>query len=96
MEYVIVVLILIIILLSGVIMNLLRKTEMLEDELEFSEKYIESAYESMKRAYKRMKSIDRIGSFESDDESGFIFDEIKSAMYELNEIYQLDAEEENE
>lgn len=77
-------------------MNLLRKTEMLEDELEFSEKYIESAYESMKRAYKRMKSIDRIGSFESDDESGFIFDEIKSAMYELNEIYQLDAEEENE
>lgn len=95
MEYVIYTLILVILLLCFIIWNLLRRTELLDDELEFSEKYIESTYDSMKRAYLRMKSIDRIGSFESDDESGFIFKEIKSAMEQLNEVYELDAEEKN-
>ena len=41
-----------------------------------------------------MVRIDRLGSFESDDESGYIFQEIKSAMDELNEVYNLDGETE--
>ena len=41
-----------------------------------------------------MIKIDRLGSFESDDESGYIFDEIKSSIENLNEKYNLDAEEE--
>lgn len=76
--------------------NLLRKNEVLEDEMEFSEKYINLAYDSMKKAYDRMKKIDRLGSFEADDESGYIFNEIKTAMEELNEVYELDATKEKE
>jgi hypothetical protein len=43
-----------------------------------------------------MKKVDRLGSFEADDESGYIFEEIKSALEQLNETYNLDAEEEKE
>lgn len=74
--------------------NLLKKSEVTEDELEFSQTYIDLAYNSMKNAYERMVRIDRLGSFESDDESGYIFQEIKSAMDELNEVYNLDGETE--
>jgi hypothetical protein len=74
--------------------NLLRKNEALEDELDNSDAYIQSVYGSMKNAYDRMIKIDRLGSFESDDESGYIFDEIKSSIENLNEKYNLDAEEE--
>ena len=96
MEYVIVSLSLIIITLLYAVWNLVRKSESLEDEMEFSEKYINAAYDSMKRAYGRMKKIDRLGSFEADDESGYIFNEIKTAMEELNEVYELDATKEKE
>jgi hypothetical protein len=53
------------------------------------------------RAYKRMKDVDRLGSFEADDETGFIFKEIKEATTDLDEFVKKyisnDAEEkENE
>ena len=96
MEYVIVSLSLIIIALVYSVWNIVRKYESLEDEMEFSEKYINLAYDSMKKAYDRMKKIDRLGSFEADDESGYIFNEIKTAMEELNEVYELDATKEKE
>ena len=94
MEYVIVILSIIILALSYMVWNLLKKSEVTEDELEFSQTYIDLAYNSMKNAYERMVRIDRLGSFESDDESGYIFQEIKSAMDELNEVYNLDGETE--
>ena len=96
MEYVIVILSIIILVLSYMVWNLLKKSEVTEDELEFSQTYIDLAYNSMKNAYERMVRIDRLGSFESDDESGYIFGEIKSAMDELNEVYNLDGETEKE
>jgi hypothetical protein len=96
MEYVIVILSIIILVLSYMVWNLLKKSEVTEDELEFSQTYIDLAYNSMKNAYERMVRIDRLGSFEADDESGYIFGEIKSAMDELNEVYNLDGETEKE
>jgi len=35
-------------------------------------------------SYSRMRQIDRLGSFESDDEIGFIFEDIKLIIEELN------------
>lgn len=37
-------------------------------------------------AYKRMKEVDRLGSFEADDETGYIFQEIKEATTEINDF----------
>ena len=76
--------------------NLFRKIEILETDLEYMDNAIDSVYESMERSYSRMKSIDRLGSFEADDETGFIFEEIKSAMEQLNNEYNLDGETQKE
>ena len=76
--------------------NLLRKNERLEDDIESSDKYLGDVYSSMKDAYERMVKVDRLGSFEADDESGFIFEEIKSTLEQLNEEFNLDAEEKEE
>jgi hypothetical protein len=76
--------------------NLLRKNERLEDDIELSDKYLGDVYSSMKDAYERMVKVDRLGSFEADDESGFIFEEIKSTLEQLNEEFNLDAEKKEE
>lgn len=72
--------------------NLFRKLEVFEDDNEFNDELIERVYISMMNAYTRMKSLDRLGAFESDDETGYIFKEIKSAMEELNNEYNLDGD----
>lgn len=76
--------------------NLLRKNERLEDDIETSDKYLVDMYSSIKDAYERMVKVDRLGSFEADDESGFIFKEIKSTLEQLNQQFNLDAEEKEE
>ena len=38
-----------------------------------------------------MKDADRLGSFESDDESGFIWNQIKSILDDLKNEYNIDA-----
>lgn len=92
MEYIIGLLITLLGVAIFIIVNLFRKLEILEDDIEFSDTLMDSVYTSMKNAYARMKSIDRLGSFEADDETGFIFEEIKSAMEQLNDEYNLDGD----
>lgn len=96
MEYVIITLIIVIILLTYGIHNLMIKYEILEDEVLESDTFIETIITPIQSAYLRMKAIDRIGSFESDDEAGFIFKEIKSTMELLNKRLNLDGKEEKE
>ena len=92
MEYIIGLLITLLGVAIFIIVNLFGKLEILEDDIEFSDTLMDSVYTSMKNAYARMKSIDRLGSFEADDETGFIFEEIKSAMEQLNDEYNLDGD----
>ncbi len=79
-----------------VIKNLLSKYEELEDEIEKADDAFLVVYNDIRFAYNRMKKIDRLGSFESDDESGFIFTQIKNSMELLNKRLNLDAKEEKE
>ena len=96
MEIIIAILSVVIIMLLYGIYNLMLKYETLEDEVSQFDTFIELVYTSMRTAYYRMKSIDRVGSFESDDESGYIFKEIKATMELLNKQFNLDAKEEKE
>ena len=70
---------------SLIIINLLRKVEMMEDyvkDLEDSNLNYYTFFSNLKskvrESYSRMKNIDRLGSFEADDETGFIFKELNS------------------
>jgi hypothetical protein len=96
MIYIIIILVVLLGILTFALVNSLRKYEILEGELEATDKLIETVYISMQKALLRMTSIDRLGSFEADDESGFIFEEIKSAMEVLNNEYNLDGETQEE
>lgn len=74
----------IILILLYIVWNLLRKVEKLEDGIDESDKLIETVAESVNDALTRMRQVDRVGSFEADDESGFVFKEIQAALDKLN------------
>lgn len=95
LEIIIIILSLIIILLGYLVYNTFSKYEKLEQLTEENYNYFIESYNSMKEAYDHMKAIDRLGAFESDDESGGIFKEIKEAMNVLNDKFNLDNETEN-
>ena len=59
-----------------IIWNLTRKTEMLETWVEDFTQTIETVQDDLKR-------IDYRGSFESDDETGIIFGQIKETVNQL-------------
>ena len=72
-------------------LNQMRKQEQLEDYIndleESSLKYYElfgSLRSRLGDSYSRMKAIDRLGSFEADDETGYIFKELKDIIKQLH------------
>ena len=67
-------------LLIGV-RNLLKQNEQLEDDLVGT---INGVVQTITDANERMQAADIRGSFESDDEVGFIFKEIKNTIKQLD------------
>ena len=72
-------------------MNQLRKQENLSEyieELESSNAEYYTFFQSLKtrigESNSKLKQLDRIGSFEADDETGFAFNELKEMYDELN------------
>jgi hypothetical protein len=64
--------------------NLLKKNEECEDIIKSYENYMINLSNTIKFADKKLKEVDRKGSFESDDEVGFFFQQIKYLQEEIN------------
>ena len=71
-------------LLIGV-RNLLRQNEQIEDDLVGT---ISGVVTTITQANEKMKQADIRGSFESDDEVGSVFTELKRIVNELNEQFK--------
>ena len=78
------------IVLGFFVWNLLRKLEAVEENLDELEKeytqadtLLDSMQGRIQNAMDRMKSIDRIGSFEADDETGYFFKEMKEIVNDI-------------
>lgn len=71
-------------LLYGV-RNLLKQNEQLEDDLVGT---VSDVTERVREANARMEEADIRGSFESDDEVGTVFTELKGIVTELNEKFK--------
>ena len=71
-------------LLIGV-RNLLKQNEQLEDDLVGT---INGVVQTITDANERMQAADIRGSFESDDEVGTVFTELKGIVKELNEKFK--------
>ena len=67
--------------------NLLRKNEAVEDVVEEQEALISEIAERIDGSMARMKEIDQLGSFEADDETGFVFKNMYEIISELENYY---------
>ena len=64
--------------------NLLKKLEKLEDTVQNQQKYVEDISNVLEDSSKRLLEIDIKGSFSSDDEVGFFFENLKQIQSVLD------------
>tara|TARA_B100001996_G_scaffold60069_1_gene42817 strand:- start:218 stop:484 length:267 start_codon:yes stop_codon:yes gene_type:complete len=77
LEIILVIMVLLLVASCYVIWNLNTKQEMLED-------WVTNFMEAIEKIDFDLKQIDYLGSFEADDETGIIFDQIKQIIKQLD------------
>ena len=86
------ILVLIIALSTYGIINLLSQLEQLEEQVSFYIDVVDAVREKVLDVQVQLKEIDIKGSFEADDEVGFVFKEIQELVDDLtntiNEAYE--------
>ena len=82
----IVILSLMVVILGYTTYNLLRKNEKQEDILAGYLQYLDRISRVIEVSDKKMKEVDAKGTFSSDDEVGFFFQQIKGLQDILNEF----------
>lgn len=71
-----------------VIRNLLNKVEAYEDDIQLKDEFLKKFKEMVNITNDKMKELDQKGAFESDDETGFIFQDMKSLSMGLSAYFQ--------
>ena len=94
MEILITLLIIAVITLGYTTYNLLRKNEKQEDVLAAYLLYMDNLSKIIEHSSDRLKKIDSKGTFESDDEIGWFFEQIKVIQQRLNNFKLTDGGEE--
>jgi type II secretory pathway pseudopilin PulG len=80
----VVILSIMVVVLSYTTFNLLRKNEKQEDILSGYMAYLNKISQTIEAADKKIQEVDAKGSFKSDDEVGFFFQQIQSIQTILN------------
>jgi len=80
----IIILSIMVVVLGYTTFNLLRKNEKQEDILASYMTYLNKISDTIEETDKKLKEVDSRGSFEADDEVGFVFEQIKSIQAILN------------
>mgnify|MGYP003116552363 FL=1 len=71
-------------ILSYIIRNLLVKVERYEDVVQDQTQYLQNISNLVGDSQKHLKTLDEKGVFQSDDEVGYFFDNLKKVQDELN------------
>ncbi len=66
--------------------NLLKNYEQSEEYVENLESWVNRFSKTITDMNTQLKKIDSKGSFESDDEVGYFYKELKTIIYQLNEL----------
>lgn len=70
---------------SGIALrNLLIKVEKYEDVVKDQVQYLQSISKTITESQKHLQNLDEKGVFQSDDEVGFFFEQLKAVQEELN------------
>jgi len=75
-----------VVILGFTTFNLLRKNEIQEDILSEYLNYLDQLSKTIEASDKKLKEIDRAGTFKSDDEVGQFFDSIQKIQDILNDF----------
>jgi hypothetical protein len=78
------ILVVITLFLSYIVRNLLIKNEKYEDVVRDQAQYLQNISNSIGNGQKHLKSLDERGVFQSDDEVGYFFKQMKYVQDELN------------
>ena len=84
-----------IVVLGFTTVNLLKKNENQEDILASYLLYLDKISRVIELSDERLKKVDTKGSFESDDEIGFFFKEVKEIQEVLNEFQVKEIQDKN-
>jgi len=84
MILIIILLLLLVVTLGFTTFNLLKKNEKQEDILAGYMTYLNKISDTIEAADKKLQEVDHRGSFKSDDEVGFVFEQIKGIQTILN------------
>lgn len=86
MIYIIMILIIIVLVLGYISFNLLRKNEAQEDIVVGYLQYLDRISRVIELSDKKLQELDHKGAFKSDDEIGFVFEQIIQLQNILNEF----------
>ena len=71
-------------ILSYITYNLLRKVENYEDVVQDQVQYLQNISNALGAGQKHLQNLDQKGVFQSDDEVGYYFEQLKYVQDELN------------
>jgi hypothetical protein len=77
---------LLVVVMSWIIFNLTNKNIKLEEYLFNRDEIIVEMSKLITTSEKKLKELDTLGAFESDDEIGFFFNTVKAIQAELNKF----------
>jgi hypothetical protein len=80
----VIVLSLLLIISFFVIYNLLKKVEKYEEDIVMKDEYLNKLKEMSQQSYVRMTELDNLQAFESDDEVGFFFKNLKDMVMTID------------
>ena len=84
LEIIVVILSILVVILGYTTFNLLRKNEKAEDIIISQSNILEELSTQINNSQKRLNEIDEKGTFQSDDEIGWFFNEIKIIQNSLS------------
>ena len=71
-----------------IIKNLLGKVEKYEEDILLKDEYLDKLKSMVEESYKKIKDLDTLEAFESDDEVGHFFVNLKNIIMTLNTYMQ--------
>lgn len=74
--------------LSFLVWNLLAKVEKYEDDITLKDEFLNKFKSMVEKTAEGVRKVDEKGLFESEDETGFIFKDLRDLMMALNSYFQ--------
>jgi hypothetical protein len=88
MWYVVGILIALLIGTSYVIYNLLDKVEKYEEDIQLKDEFLQRVKKLSEESYNKLKELDSLEAFESDDETGHFFMNLKNIILTLDAYFK--------